>query len=98
MEDIKTTGGIFTEESRRIVLSNICMVFDCEESDIEEPYKTIEEYEEDEIKPLKLSCKKGITLIDKEDYLDKNKTDNKLSIIKYHFIQSSIFCKLSRIY
>jgi thiamine kinase-like enzyme len=36
MEDIKTTGGIFTEESRRIVLTNICKVFDCEESDIEE--------------------------------------------------------------
>ena len=31
MEDIKTTGGVFTEESRRIVLSNICRVFDCEE-------------------------------------------------------------------
>lgn len=36
MEDIKTTGGLFTEESRRIVLSNICQVFDCEEQDIEE--------------------------------------------------------------
>ena len=36
MEDIKTTGGIFTEESRRIVLTNICKVFECEESDIEE--------------------------------------------------------------
>ena len=36
MEDIKTTGGLFTEESRRIVLSNICKVFDCEEQDIEE--------------------------------------------------------------
>lgn len=36
MEDIKTTGGVFTEESQRTVLSNICKVFDCEESDIEE--------------------------------------------------------------
>lgn len=36
MEDIKTTGGLFTEENRRIVISNICQVFDCEESDIEE--------------------------------------------------------------
>ena len=36
MEDIKTTGGIFTEESRRIVLANICKVFDCKESDIED--------------------------------------------------------------
>lgn len=36
MEDIKTTGGVFTEKSRRIVLSNICLVFDCEEKDIEE--------------------------------------------------------------
>ena len=26
MEDIKTTGGIFTEESRRIVITNICKV------------------------------------------------------------------------
>lgn len=36
MEDIYTTGGIFTEESRKTVLSNICRVFECAESDIEE--------------------------------------------------------------
>ena len=36
MQDIQTTGGIFTEESRKIVLSNICKVFDCDENDIEE--------------------------------------------------------------
>ena len=36
MDVIRTTGGLFTEESRRIVLSNICKVFECEESDIEE--------------------------------------------------------------
>ena len=36
MTDIKTTGGVFTEESRRIVVSNICSVFECDEADIEE--------------------------------------------------------------
>lgn len=36
MEDIQTTGGLFTEESRRIVVSNICQVFECAEDDIEE--------------------------------------------------------------
>lgn len=36
METIKTTGGLFTEESRKIVIQNICKVFDCLESDIEE--------------------------------------------------------------
>jgi len=36
MEDIKTTGGIFTEESRKIVVSNICCVFGCDEEDIED--------------------------------------------------------------
>ena len=36
MQDIHTTGGLFTEESRRIVISNICKVFYCEEKDIEE--------------------------------------------------------------
>ena len=33
---IKTTGGLFTEKSREIVISNICKVFDCDEQDIEE--------------------------------------------------------------
>ena len=36
MENIQTTGGLFTEESRRIVVSNICQVFECSEKDIEE--------------------------------------------------------------
>ena len=36
MKDIQTTGGLFTEESSRIVLSNICRVFECSEEDIEE--------------------------------------------------------------
>ena len=36
MESIQTTGGLFTEESRRIVVSNICKVFECKEEDIEE--------------------------------------------------------------
>ena len=36
MQDIQTTGGIFTERNRNIVVSNICMVFDCQEDDIEE--------------------------------------------------------------
>ena len=36
MQDIQTTGGLFTEESRRTVVSNICQVFECVEEDIEE--------------------------------------------------------------
>lgn len=36
MADIQTTGGIFTEESQKIVLNNICSVFDCKEEDIKE--------------------------------------------------------------
>ena len=36
MEGIKTTGGLFTEESRRTVIANICSVFDCQASDIED--------------------------------------------------------------
>ena len=36
MESIQTTGGLFTKESRKIVVSNICNVFDCKEDDIEE--------------------------------------------------------------
>ena len=36
MQDIQTTGGLFTEESRLIVVSNICKVFDCMEYDIED--------------------------------------------------------------
>lgn len=36
MKDVQTTGGLFTEESRRIVFSNICRVFDCHQTDIEE--------------------------------------------------------------
>ncbi len=36
MNDIQTTGGLFTEESRKAVIHNICKVFDCDESDIEE--------------------------------------------------------------
>ena len=36
MDDIKTTGGYFTETDRLTVISNICKVFGCLESDIEE--------------------------------------------------------------
>ena len=36
MQAIQTTGGLFTEEDRQKVVGNICDVFDCEESDIEE--------------------------------------------------------------
>ena len=36
MQDIKTTGGVFTEASRKVVVENICCVFDCKEEDIEE--------------------------------------------------------------
>ena len=35
MMNIQTTGGLFTEKSRKIVVSNICKVFDCEDTDIE---------------------------------------------------------------
>lgn len=36
MENIQTTGGLFTEEVRQTVLGNICKVFSCQEQDIEE--------------------------------------------------------------
>ncbi len=36
MSNIQTTGGLFTEESRKTVVKNICNVFSCYESDIEE--------------------------------------------------------------
>lgn len=36
MKDVQTTGGVFTEESRRTVVSNICKVFGCKEENIEE--------------------------------------------------------------
>ena len=36
MADIQTTGGLFTDESRKIINANICRVFDCKEEDIEE--------------------------------------------------------------
>lgn len=36
MADIQTTGGLFTDASRRIILKNICKVFSCAEEDIEE--------------------------------------------------------------
>lgn len=36
MADIQTTGGLFTDESRKIINANICRVFDCKEDDIEE--------------------------------------------------------------
>lgn len=36
MQDIQTTGGLFTMENRQIVESTICRVFDCEKEDIEE--------------------------------------------------------------
>lgn len=36
MDDIQTTGGLFTSESRKKVISNICCVFDCSQEDIEE--------------------------------------------------------------
>lgn len=35
MNDIQTTGGLFTDESRKIIISNICQVFSCSEKDIE---------------------------------------------------------------
>lgn len=34
MADIQTTGGLFTEESRRAVIANICEVFECSEEDV----------------------------------------------------------------
>ena len=36
MQDIQTTGGLYTEEARKTVVANICEVFDCAEEDIEE--------------------------------------------------------------
>ncbi len=36
MADIQTTGGLFTDESRKVILNNICRVFSCKEEDIEE--------------------------------------------------------------
>ena len=36
MQDIQTTGGLFTEDGRKTVVSNICSVFDCKEDEIEE--------------------------------------------------------------
>lgn len=36
MADIQTTGGRFTDESRKIINANICRVFDCKEENIEE--------------------------------------------------------------
>lgn len=36
MEGIQTTGGLFTEKDRKVVLGNICSVFGCEETDVEE--------------------------------------------------------------
>lgn len=35
MGDIQTTGGLFTEDSKKVILSNICRVFNCKTSDIE---------------------------------------------------------------
>lgn len=35
MADIKTTGGLFTDKDRDVVLGNICSVFDCKPFDIE---------------------------------------------------------------
>ena len=35
MEGIQTTGGLFTEESRRSITDNICRVFGCRADDIE---------------------------------------------------------------
>lgn len=36
MQDIQTTGGLFTEKNRQTVILNICKVFSCFEEDIEE--------------------------------------------------------------
>ena len=36
MAYIQTTGGVFTEENRKIINTNICKVFECNESNIEE--------------------------------------------------------------
>ena len=36
MTDIQTTGGLFTDESRKVILANISRVFGCKEDDVEE--------------------------------------------------------------
>lgn len=36
MQNIQTTGGLFTDVIRRLILSNITKVFSCKEEDVEE--------------------------------------------------------------
>ena len=36
MADIQTTGGLFTDESRKVIIENICKVFSCMAGDVEE--------------------------------------------------------------
>lgn len=36
MDNIQTTGGVFTEEMHKTVFGNIAQVFSCREDDIEE--------------------------------------------------------------
>lgn len=36
MDNIQTTGGLFTPEIKRIIEKNICSVFTCTPDDIEE--------------------------------------------------------------
>ncbi len=36
MQDVQTSGGLFTSQNRQVVVSNICRVFDCGENDIDE--------------------------------------------------------------
>ena len=36
MQSIQTTGGVYTDEIRKLIISNICRVFDCSPEEIEE--------------------------------------------------------------
>ena len=55
------------------------------------PNRTLEQYKEEVIKPLIYSCDKGITLIDKEDFLDKKKTVRNLSTISYRLLNFILY-------
>ena len=55
------------------------------------PNRTLKQYKEEVIKPLKYSCKKGITLLDKEDFLDEKKSVRNLSPISYRLLNFILY-------
>ena len=54
-------------------------------------YKTLTQYKEEVIEPLLNSSKKGITLITKEEFLDKNITKRKISEISYRLLNFILY-------